>query len=179
MLVLASYSTIFSGLWLFLACVKPRYGQLITTNGRLPYSTASLLCAFLAKSIEVSYVAVFVAYLGQTLSKRAIAQKSKGITIAEMSMRLWITQPGTMFTHWETVRYAALSFLGGFSLLVATMAMLYTTASDTLGQWDFLPLSQTLSLQGLALWSCIGHKLVKRFCAVHFLKYISFGCCVL
>ena len=133
-LVLAFYSCVFSGIWLLLACIKPRYGHRITTNGNLPYSTASLLFAFFAKSIELSYVTVFVAFLGQVLSRRALVKRSKGITIAEMSMRSWIMQPGTMITHWETVRYAALSFLGGLAMLTALMAMFYTTASDALGQ---------------------------------------------
>lgn len=41
-------------------------------------------------------------------------------------------QPGTMITHWETVRYAALTFLGLIAMLGALTAMLYTTASDAL-----------------------------------------------
>ncbi len=146
-LFLSFYLTIFSGLWLGVAWTKPHYGQRITTNGSLPYSTASLLCAAFAKTIELSYVAVFVTFLGQVLSRRALVHKSKGITIAEMSMRLWITQPGTMFTHWETLRYAAFTFLGGLSLLAALMAMFYTTASDTLGQYNLLMLCSPPSSQ--------------------------------
>ena len=41
-------------------------------------------------------------------------------------------QPGTMITHWQTVRYAAFTFLGLIALLGALTAMLYTTASDAL-----------------------------------------------
>ena len=130
--ILSIYSTIFSGIWLGLAAAKPRFGKHITDNGPLPPSTASLLCAAFAKTIELSFVTVFVAFLGQVLSQRAIEENSKGITIAEMQMRVWILQPGTLLTHWETVRYAALSFLGAISLAVALVAMLYTTASDAL-----------------------------------------------
>ena len=135
-MMLATYSTIFSGLWLYVACAKPRYGRQITSKGGLSYSTASTLFAAFAKTIELSYVAVFVAFLGQVLSRRALVRKSKGITIAEMSMRLWITQPGTIFTHWETVRYAAFTLLGGLCILATLMAMVYTTASDTLGWFN-------------------------------------------
>ncbi|KAK3076724.1 hypothetical protein LTS18_012230, partial [Coniosporium uncinatum] len=60
-----------------------------------------------------------------------------------MSMRSWIMQPGTMITHYESVKYAALTVLGAASLTVAVMAMLYTTAADALvqpqlkfGDWD-------------------------------------------
>ena len=132
-MILAIYSTVFSGMWLLIAIVKPRYGQRITSNGKFPPGTASLLCAAFAKTIELSFVTVFVAFLGQVLSRRAFIKQSRGITIAEMSMRSWVMQPGTMITHWESVRYAALSFLGTVALTGAFMAMLYTTASDALG----------------------------------------------
>lgn len=133
-LVLAIYSTIFSGMWLLLAIIKPRYGRRISTTSNLPPSTASLLCAAFAKSIELSFVTVFVAFLGQVLSRRAFIAKSKGITIAEMTMRAWVMQPGTLITHWETVRHAALTFLGMIALTAALVATLYTTASDALGE---------------------------------------------
>ena len=42
-------------------------------------------------------------------------------------------QPGTMITHWESVRYAAWTFLGMVALTATFLAMLYTTASDALG----------------------------------------------
>lgn len=134
-LILAVYSTIFSGFWLLIAITKPRYGQRITSNpGELAPSTASLLCAAFAKTIELSFVTVFVTFLGQVLSRRAMALRSRGITIAEMSMRSWVMQPGTMITHYESVRYAGTTFLGTIALTGALMAMLYTTASDALGR---------------------------------------------
>jgi hypothetical protein len=42
-------------------------------------------------------------------------------------------QPGTLITHVESVKYAALTFLGAISLTAAIIAMFYTTASDALG----------------------------------------------
>lgn len=131
-LALSVYSTLLSGLWLGVAIAKPRFGHGITNTGRLPPATASLLSAAIAKSIELSFVTVFVTFLGQVLSRRALVKRSRGITIAEMSFRSWVMQPGTLITHWETVRYAALTFLGLVSLLCATAAMFYTTASDAL-----------------------------------------------
>jgi len=130
-IILSIYSTIFSGIWLMIAIRKPSYGHTITTAGKLSPGSASLLCAAFAKSIELSFVTVFVAFLGQLLSTRALVNK-KGVTIAEMAMRSWVMQPGTMITHWESVRYAAVTFLGIFALLAALMAMIYTTASDAL-----------------------------------------------
>ncbi|KAL8648514.1 MAG: hypothetical protein Q9226_005957 [Calogaya cf. arnoldii] len=142
-LVLSVYSTLLSGLWLATAIIKPRFNHRITNTSSLRPATASLLSAAIAKSIELSFVTVFVTFLGQVLSRRALVKKSRGITIAEMSFRSWIMQPGTLITHWETVRYAALTFLGLISLLCAVTAMFYTTASDALvapklrmGRWE-------------------------------------------
>ena len=128
---LSIYSTAFSGAWLLIAIMEVRYGSTISTKGAMPITTASVLCAALAKSIELSFVTVFVTFIGQALSRQARFQP-KGVTIAEMSMRSWVMQPGTMISHWESVRYAAATQLGVFSLLVALMAMIYTTASDAL-----------------------------------------------
>ena len=96
-------------------------------------STASLLSALFAKTIELSFVTVFVAFLGQVLSRRAIAKNSVGVTIADMSMRAWVMQPGTLITHWEAVKYAGFTTLGAIALIATLMAMLYTTAADALG----------------------------------------------
>jgi hypothetical protein len=132
-LVLAIYSTIFSGIYLVLALVKPRYGKRIGEDGGLAPSTASLLSALFAKTIELSYVTVCVAFLGQVLSRRAITKGSRGITISDMSMRTWIMQPGSLIVHWETVRYSALTILGVITLTATLVAMLYTTAAEALG----------------------------------------------
>ena len=132
-LILAFYSTAFSGVYLVAAFVKPRFGKGIGAGGMAP-STASLLSAFFAKTIELTFVTVFVAFLGQVLTRRSLSKRAHGVTIAEMSMRGWIMQPGTLITHWENVRYAGLSFLGMTSLTAALMALLYTTAAETLGE---------------------------------------------
>ena len=131
-MVLSVYSTLLSGIWLGVAIAKPRFGHGISDTSRIPPATAGLIAAALAKSVELSFVTVFVTFLGQVLSRRALVERSRGITICEMSMRQWIMQPGTMITHFATVRYAALTFLGMISLLGALTAMFYTTASDAL-----------------------------------------------
>lgn len=92
-MVLSIYSTTFSGIWLFIAIIKPRYGSTVSSRGNLPFPIAATLYAAIAKSIELSFVTVFVALIGQILSKRAIMQP-KGVTIAEISMRSWVMQPG-------------------------------------------------------------------------------------
>ncbi|KAE8407042.1 hypothetical protein BDV37DRAFT_241801 [Aspergillus pseudonomiae] len=131
-LVLAVYATVWSGLYFFVACLKPRYGNFIGVDGNVAPSTANLLSAMFAKTIELAYVTVFVACLGQFLSRRALQKDSNGITISDMSMRTWIMQPGSMIVHWETLRYSALTFLGAMTLTATIIAMLYTTAAEAL-----------------------------------------------
>ncbi|KAI9753023.1 MAG: hypothetical protein M4579_005365 [Chaenotheca gracillima] len=131
-LSLAVYSTIFSAIYLGLAFHKPRYGKRISSSGSLTPANASLLSALFAKTIELSFVTVVVAFLGQVLSRRASGDHPRGISIAEMSMRAWIMQPGSIFTHVNAVRRAGCTLLGVLALIWALMAMFYTTASDAL-----------------------------------------------
>ncbi|RAK94906.1 uncharacterized protein BO80DRAFT_420118 [Aspergillus ibericus CBS 121593] len=132
LIVLAVYTTLLSGLFFVVACVKPFYGRLIGSNGGLNASTASLLSALLAKTIELSYVTVCVAFLGQLLSRRALAHGSEGVSIADMTLRTWITQPGSLLMQWETLRSVGWTTLGALTLIVALVAMLYTTAAEAL-----------------------------------------------
>lgn len=132
--ILAIFSTVFSGIFLVIALVAPRWGHAIRSTGGMSPGTANVLTQLFAKLIELSFVACFVTFLGQVLSRRAISNATSGVTLAEMNMRSWIMQPGTLITHYETVRYAALTFLGALSLTAALNAMLYTTAAQALGK---------------------------------------------
>lgn len=90
LLIMSVYSTVLSGVWLATAIVEPRWGSIISTNGPVSLSTASLLTTIFAKTIEISFVTVAVAFIGQVLTRRAIATH-EGMTLAEMTMRTWIT----------------------------------------------------------------------------------------
>jgi hypothetical protein len=131
---LAIFSTVFSGAYLGIAMWKPRWGQRIGQKGHLSYSSASLLSALFAKLIELSFVTVFVTFLGQALSRRAFRKSTTagGISIAETTMRTWVMQPGTLVTHAEAVRYSAMTVLGGITLLAAFAGVFYTTAAEAL-----------------------------------------------
>ncbi|KAL1960381.1 hypothetical protein VTO42DRAFT_8341 [Malbranchea cinnamomea] len=144
-LFLSFYSTALSGAYLVAALVRPRWGRSIGYDGGLALSTASLLTAFFAKTIELSFVTVFVAFLGQVLSRRSLTKSAHGFTIAEMSMRSWVMQPGNLIARWQHVRYAGVTFLGMISLTAALMALLYTTAAETLvsPKLKFLPEMET------------------------------------
>jgi len=132
---LALFLTISSALFLIIAMRSPRYGRYIHTKGTLTASVVAFLTSFLAKLIEISFVTAFIAFLGQVLARRAYhEQATKGVTLAELSMRTWIMQPGTMVTQWESVRYAGVTVLGGISLLAALGALLYGTAATALVQ---------------------------------------------
>jgi hypothetical protein len=83
----------------------------------------------------MSFVTVIIAMIGQDLSRRAsITRRHSGVTLAELNMRNWIMQPGTMLSRWESVRYAGISFLGLVSFAAAVCAMLYTPACAALVQ---------------------------------------------
>lgn len=134
-LILAVYSTAMSGLWLVAATYRPIWGYRISTHHGVTPSNASLACALLAKSIELSFVTVFVAFLGQRLSRTAFYKPHQGMSLADMSVRTWVQQPGSMITDWKTVRYAAPSWLGLMAICVTCLAMLYTSASDALSEY--------------------------------------------
>ncbi|KAM0278940.1 hypothetical protein ACHAQH_004907 [Verticillium albo-atrum] len=131
-LTLSVYSTALSCLWFIIAIVQPRWGRAISTNGGIAPATASVVCTLFAKTIEMSFVTVFISFLGQVLSRRAFVKKSKGMTLAEMTMRNWVIQPGSLITHWETIPYAGITFLGVVSLVATVAATFYTTASEAM-----------------------------------------------
>ncbi|KAK2615459.1 hypothetical protein N8I77_002210 [Diaporthe amygdali] len=131
LIILSIYSTILSGMWLGVAIAQPRWGHTISSRGSMTLSTANVLTAIFAKTIELSFVTVFVAFLGQVLTRKAIATNA-GMTVAEMTMRTWITQPGSLLANGQTLRYAGHTLLGILTLIATLVAMLYTTASDTM-----------------------------------------------
>lgn len=89
-LILSFYSTGLSCLWLVVAILQPRWGPQISSSGGILPSTASLVCAMFAKTIEISFVTVFVTFIGQVLTRRAFVRRSEGMTLAEMTMRNWV-----------------------------------------------------------------------------------------
>ncbi|KAK5937581.1 hypothetical protein PMZ80_010201 [Knufia obscura] len=134
---MAVYSTFFSAIFLVIALAKPRWGHHIGPRGALSYDSATLLSAFFSKSVELTFATTYVATLGQILTRRAFAKSyfsraQKGISIAEMNMRLWIMQPGTLVTHWSGARYVVTSLLGISALIAAFAAAFYTTAAESL-----------------------------------------------
>ncbi|KAF1812602.1 hypothetical protein P152DRAFT_514211 [Eremomyces bilateralis CBS 781.70] len=130
-IVLCVISTILSAMYFIIAAKGPRYGW-IRTKGSLTFSSASIITTLFAKLIELSFVAIFVTFLGQVLSRRAFSRGGKGVSLAEIGMRGWILQPGTMITHPKTVRYAGWSILGVLSLVAALLSTFYTTAANAL-----------------------------------------------
>ncbi|KAF4995356.1 hypothetical protein FGRMN_5140 [Fusarium graminum] len=146
--VLSVYSTVGSGIWLVTAILQPRWGHKIASGASLSPSTATTLAALLAKTIEMSFVTVFVSCLGQVLTRRAFIRKAHGMSLAEMTMRNWVIQPGSLITHFETLPSSSLTLLGMLSLTATLAASFYTTASDAMvspklksGSWELTELT--------------------------------------
>jgi hypothetical protein len=150
------YSTAMSALFMVIAITKPRYGRMIRTNGFITITASSVVTTILAKSIELSFVTVVIALLGQTLTRRAHNRKEQnGVTLAEFSMRSWILQPGTIVTHWESVRYAGITLLGITSLLTTILAMLYVTAANALVQPQLKYVKDQRQMQGMSSYALV------------------------
>lgn len=168
-LLLSIVSTSLSCLFFLVAAIGPRYRESVGTHGMLSASTAAFLTSLLAKIIEVSYVTLVVAYIGQTLARKAYSSKpTDAVSFAEISMRHWAVQPGwvfdqsmfnhtknlvdlyrTMFSHWRAVRHAAISRLGAVTLVATISALLYTTAATALVQPQLrFSGAETRALQG-------------------------------
>ncbi|OTB01421.1 hypothetical protein M426DRAFT_25589 [Hypoxylon sp. CI-4A] len=164
---LSVYSTLLSGLWFVVSIVQPRYGKGVSSNEniRISPSTATLICTLIAKTIELSFVTVFVAFIGQVLTRRAFVKKAGGVTLAEMTMRNWVIQPGSLLTYWEGIPFAAPTLLGMLTLIATVCAMFYTTASDAMvspklkyGGWE------SRSLDGLVKASYANPFHVQKAC---------------
>ncbi|KAI0455950.1 hypothetical protein F5B21DRAFT_513748 [Xylaria acuta] len=134
LILLSIYSTAFSGIWLVVSIIQPQYGRSVSTGigWQIMPSTATLLTTLAAKTIELSFVTVFVAVLGQVLTRRAFSKLSPGVTLAEMTMRNWVIQPGSLITHWENIPSASTTFLGALTLTATICSLFYTTASDAM-----------------------------------------------
>ncbi|KAF2108286.1 hypothetical protein BDV96DRAFT_587524 [Lophiotrema nucula] len=132
LLALSIYSTVISGLFLCVAIIGPKYGHIISERGAFSPSGATLLTAFIAKTIEISFITVYLTFIGQIITRRAMNERS--VTLASMTMRSWVLQPGTVITQWEAVRHKGFTLLGLLSLLATMNSLLYTTSSGALVQ---------------------------------------------
>ena len=151
LVLLATYSTIFSGLWLAVALAKPHYGNVVMLDGPISPTLASILAAAIAKTIELSFVAVFIGFIGQYLSKKALQDEGGGMSIADMQLRTLVLQPGALITNFRCFAYVWKSVFAIMSLIACGSAMLYTTASDALGTREWCILIYTINSRFLCL----------------------------
>ncbi|KAI5306088.1 hypothetical protein KEM56_002260 [Ascosphaera pollenicola] len=130
-LIIGITSFVGSFLYLYAAIKKPDWSERINTDGGLNPTTASLLCTLIAKIIEMAFVTLVVASIGQYLSHRAI-QYERGVSTPELFMRNWILQPGSIFTQFPDLKVAGFTVLGVFTFFATLGAMFYTTAAEAL-----------------------------------------------
>jgi hypothetical protein len=84
------------------------------------------------KAIEIFFAGVYITFLGQVLTRRAFSKTSKAFNIAEMTMRNWVIQPGSIVSHYEGFPHAGMSLLGGITILATLSALFYTSACNSL-----------------------------------------------
>jgi hypothetical protein len=141
MIFTCSVSTALSAVFVVLASKGQRYGDYIGNNpdATLSISAAILWTSVVAKTIELTFVTGFVAFLGQVLSRRALVEtNSRGVTLSELTIWRWVVQPGTLVAQPEIAKYTGMSALGILTLLGTILSTLYVTAATALVQ----PISQ-------------------------------------
>ncbi|KAL8371680.1 hypothetical protein RB595_001468 [Gaeumannomyces hyphopodioides] len=131
-LLLSLYSTCASVAWLVIACLKPTWKFIGSGPGAFEPANATMVSALIAKTIEISFITVFVTFLGQVISRRALSGLNQGVTLAELTLRNMVIQPGTLLTRNDSVRYTARTILGLIAMLATLGATFYTTASDAM-----------------------------------------------
>ncbi|KAG6058824.1 hypothetical protein E4U32_004381 [Claviceps aff. humidiphila group G2b] len=134
-LFLSVYSTAMSWTWFIVSCIQPSWSHkwISTKDAIMKPSTATWFTALLSKSIELSFVTVFITLLGQLITRKSFQKRNRGgMTLAEITMRNWINQPGSLLTHRETVSYAGITPLGIVTLIATITSMFFTTASDAM-----------------------------------------------
>jgi hypothetical protein len=132
-LILTFLSTALSGIYFVIAIMAPRWGKYISSHG-LSLSTANVLIQLFAKLIEMTFVTAFIAFLGQKFTRKAL-RATGGVTVAEMGMRDWIMQPGSILLQQaRSVKYAGWSWIGVLTLVAALASVLYTTAASALSK---------------------------------------------
>ena len=104
----------------------------INLDGGFAAQIASTVVAGTAKSIELALATIFVTFLGQVLSRDALDVRSS-ITLADMQLKMVLLQPGSVISKFSSYRRTTKALLGLPTMLAALVAMIYTTASDTLG----------------------------------------------
>jgi hypothetical protein len=140
-LLLATYAAVGAAISLAIAVLKPSYGTWISPNGgRLTPATSDMLFSLFAKSIEIASSGVYVHFLGQFLTRRSL---QRGISITDMTLREWLSQPAEIIFHWGNIKYAGTTILGSTSFLAAAAVYFFTTASNSLvsphiasGKWE-------------------------------------------
>lgn len=129
------YSTLLSGVWLAIAIANPIWDDIIHFNSsKITPVNASTVTTALAKTIEMSFITLFLAVIGQYLTCKASNNNTAGISLAELQLKIVLLQPGVLVTRWTSYSRSMLSVLGIVSLVACLSATFYTTASDALGK---------------------------------------------
>lgn len=99
-------------------------------GGAIDISTALAVCAILVETIELSFVSVFVTFLGRKLTRQFMNHAFQGIYLAQQNMRKLVVQPGSALTQYEYSRHGVLFTFDAITIAATVVATLHTIASD-------------------------------------------------
>lgn len=94
-ILMSAVATALSGLFFFVGVTGPAYGNKVGTHGLMTASSAAFWTAVFAKAIESMSAFLVAVLIGQVLARKAYSSdKHRGVSLAQITMRYWTTQPG-------------------------------------------------------------------------------------
>lgn len=94
-ILMSALATALSGLFFVIGVIGPAYGSKVGTHGLMTASSAAFWTAVLAKAIESLSAFLVAVLIGQVLASKAYSSdRHRGVSLAQITMRYWTTQPG-------------------------------------------------------------------------------------
>ena len=142
-------STVLSGLYLAVAIIGPEWRFIRSKNkGGVSISFINILTNLIGKAIEMLFSSLCVLFLGQILTYRSIGnQRQHGVSLAQMNMRNWISDPVSMLSDGRELKLHRKSWLGWFILIASLAIVLYSPATGALSKQTWATLGMANLIQ--------------------------------
>jgi hypothetical protein len=127
-------STFFSGLYVVIAFWRPEWPQ-IRTEGPITPTSSKIASSLIEKLIGLTFGSTCVLFLGQILTRRAKNPGSPhGVSLADMGIRNWIIDPGSMIAEAKGLPLRTKSGLACFIMTAVLASLLYGSATSALSE---------------------------------------------